>query len=368
MLKKLSLKNFTAFRQVNLEFSNGLNVIVGENGSGKTHLLKLGYLLSNIWDAQVKSRQGLSKEAIERYISERLQNIFKPDKIGNLCRNGSDGKSVVSGLVIGSIPTVSITMPGETVLPSLGDNIEWGFRFTDRSETKAIVDDLPKRLTTNAVYGRSVFLPSKEMVSFFEGFLPLYETHELQFDETFRDLALRLSIPKLKEPPQMIGDLLAELSTAIGGEIVLEGGRFYIKSHGSKKQLEITLLAEGLRKLATILQLIENGSLKAGGTLFWDEPEANLNPRLIRLVAKALINLSINGIQVIVATHSLFLLRELEIQSTKMGLEEGGHKYFALKLSDKGVLVKQGESVDDIDPLILLDESLLQSERFIEQG
>ena len=43
MLEWLSLKNFTAFPEARLEFSKHLNVIVGENGVGKTHLLKLPY-------------------------------------------------------------------------------------------------------------------------------------------------------------------------------------------------------------------------------------------------------------------------------------------------------------------------------------
>jgi len=271
-------------------------------------------------------------------------------------------------VVEGSIPTVSITTQGESALPPVEDNIEWAFRFSDRAEKKVNVDKLQERLTSNANYGRSVYLPSKEMVSFFDGFLSLYETHELQFDETFRDLALKLSSPKLKEKPQLLGQLLIELGDAIGGEIVLEGGRFYTVSGKKKQRREITLLAEGLRKLATVMQLIENGSLQSGGTLFWDEPEANMNPRLIRLVVKALISLSNSGIQVIIATHSLFLLREMEIQLADAKLANISQQYFSLKVAPKGVLVKQASSVEEIEPLVLLDESLLQSERFMEQG
>ena len=40
-LQAVTLKNFTAFGESRLRFSPGLNVIVGENGLGKTHLLKL---------------------------------------------------------------------------------------------------------------------------------------------------------------------------------------------------------------------------------------------------------------------------------------------------------------------------------------
>jgi recombinational DNA repair ATPase RecF len=43
MLDRLELENFTVFREVNLDFSPGLNVFVGPNATGKTHILKLLY-------------------------------------------------------------------------------------------------------------------------------------------------------------------------------------------------------------------------------------------------------------------------------------------------------------------------------------
>ena len=43
MLESLSVDNFTAFGSKELKFAGGLNVFVGENGTGKTHLLKLPY-------------------------------------------------------------------------------------------------------------------------------------------------------------------------------------------------------------------------------------------------------------------------------------------------------------------------------------
>ncbi|WP_022949217.1 AAA family ATPase [Methylohalobius crimeensis] len=369
MLSNLNLTNFTVFKKANLRFSEGLNVIVGENGTGKTHLLKLGYLISTIWETQVKDRSSfISKESIERHVSERLLHIFKPERIGNLTTGGSRKGTSVNGTVTGSIPTVTIRMPHEPPMPPMDDEITWAFQFSDRAETKVSIDQLPERLTSNAIYGRSVYLPSKEMISFFEGFISLYETRELSFDETFRDLAVKLSSPRLKERPEFIGKLLERLGNAIGGDVILEGGRFYTvyTVRGKKRQRrEITLLAEGLRKLATIMQLLDNGSLQPGGTLFWDEPETNLNPRLIKLVAEALFLLCCHGIQVILATHSLFLLRELEILSGKEEFQNVGQRYFALKTTSGGVIISQGGTPEDIDPLILLDESLEQSDRFL---
>jgi predicted ATP-dependent endonuclease of OLD family len=43
MFKRMTISNLTVFPQASLEFGDNLNVIVGENGSGKTHLLKMAY-------------------------------------------------------------------------------------------------------------------------------------------------------------------------------------------------------------------------------------------------------------------------------------------------------------------------------------
>ncbi|WP_204369100.1 AAA family ATPase [Methylocucumis oryzae] len=111
------------------------------------------------------------------------------------------------------------------------------------------------------------------------------------------------------------------MHTNIGGSLKLEGGKFYLITPGAK-QREITLVAEGVRKIATLIHLLENGSLEVGDTLFWDEPESNLNPKLIKDVAVALLLLCQNGIQVIVGTHSYFLLKEFDLLS-----RSGKNKY-----------------------------------------
>lgn len=47
MLKTLNIKQFTVFQDARFEFSPGLNVIVGDNGTGKIHVIKLGHLFSS---------------------------------------------------------------------------------------------------------------------------------------------------------------------------------------------------------------------------------------------------------------------------------------------------------------------------------
>ena len=40
--------------------------------------------------------------------------------------------------------------------------------------------------------------------------------------------------------------------------------------------------------------------------MFWDEPEANINPKYIPVLAELLIMLETEGVQIFVSTHELF--------------------------------------------------------------
>ena len=46
--RSLRLQNFTAFADATFEFVPGVNVLVGENGTGKTHALKALYGLNDL--------------------------------------------------------------------------------------------------------------------------------------------------------------------------------------------------------------------------------------------------------------------------------------------------------------------------------
>ena len=150
----------------------------------------------------------------------------------------------------------------------------------------------------------------------------------------------------------------------MGGSIELNpSGQFYLKL--SSGNMEMHLVAEGLRKLATVARLIATGSLLDKGYLFWDEPEANLNPKIAKTVAKTILQIAASGIQVFIATHSLFLLRELHIH------QQGDYKTldtrcFGLHLGPDGVVnVQQGSTMDDIGDISALDEELAQSDRYL---
>ncbi len=94
------------------------------------------------------------------------------------------------------------------------------------------------------------------------------------------------------------------------------GEEFFLKS--AKGSIEFTLLAEGYRKLALLWLLTRNGVLLSDRqtVLFWDEPGANPNPRLMGKVVDFLLQLRRCGVQIFLATHDYVDLKEFDLRRT----------------------------------------------------
>jgi energy-coupling factor transporter ATP-binding protein EcfA2 len=344
-IKSLRLKNLTVFQDVHLKFSNGLNLIAGENGSGKTHVLKMCYSIVDSCtslDPTVAERQP-SKAELAVSVAKKLVGVFRPDELGRLVRRQPGRNRCEVRCFFTKLRTIK-------------------FSFNTTSKKEVTIDQCPSKW----VEKRPVYLPPRELLTIAPGFVSLYENTHLEFEETYRDTCLLLGSPLARGPREnSIKDLLLPIEEAMGGKVESDAtGRFYLKTAAGK--MEMHLVAEGLRKLAMVARLIATGQLIDKGFLFWDEPEANLNPKVIKNVAKTILHLCGNGIQVFVATHSLFLMRELDILLQTDEFKDTPARFFGLHPGEKGVEVKQGDSIDDIGEIAALQEELSQSDRYLE--
>lgn len=344
MLKRMVIDNFTVFGHAELEFGQ-LNVIHGENGTGKTHLLKLAYAL---WATEKPlTTSGApdvpTKDYLDREVARKLKGVFRPDSLGRLARR-------VQGTTRCEI---------RARFRSSAQNINLSFHTTAQKQVD--VTKVPQTWAKKS----AIFLPTREALSIFPGFVALYESQDLGLDETWRDLCQALDTRRSAgQPTVAIQQRMAPLERAIGGKLAYDGKRFVLRVDGGGN-FEIDLIAEGQRKIGTIAWLLANDKLPAGSGLFWDEPEANLNPKLIRVVAKAIVELAAAGVQVFIATHSLFLLRELELLSTSPSGRTFDWRHFGLFQGTNGVDVKQAALATDAGSPTALDESLGQSERYL---
>ena len=347
MLKSLQLANFTVFPSAKMNFGKNLNVIVGENGSGKSHLLKAAYSALAVVASQQYRRNGATprgKPQLERDIANKLLAVLRPDGLGRLVRR-QRGRNKCS-------VTCALGAPDQVLK----------FKFSTLAKTEVTLECFPSQPQEKV----PVFLPTRELLTIAPGFVSLYETTHLSFEETWRNTCILLQSPLARGPrAAQIKGLLAPLEAAMGGTVELdEAGRFYLNQESGR--MEMHLVAEGLRKLAMLARLIATGSLLDKGCLFWDEPESNLNPKIIKTVARTILQLAVGGIQIFIATHSLFLMRELHILKLRE-FQWLDSRCFGLHVGSKGAVeVLEGKSMDDIGSIAALDEDLQQSERYID--
>lgn len=343
MIEKIKVKHFTIINDEIIQFVQGLNVVIGENGVGKSHILKLVYTLVSVLHQAKIEAISPNKQMLQKKIAEKLLNIFRPDALGRLVRRGMGRQRCEI----------------EIFFTNSRNNLS--FNFSSASKTDVNITKMPSSFLEDA----PIFFPTREVLSIFPGFADLYRNRHMEFDETYYDLCLALEAKPLRGPRfNDVKPLLEPLEEIIGGTIRVDNGRFYLAILG-KGNMEISLVAEGIRKVAMLAYLITNGALKDKGTLFWDEPETNLNPKLIKEVAKSLLSLAKSEIQVFIATHSLFLLRELEILSN-MASDNIPQRYIVLNGQADSIQVLQSFTIEEAEPIVSLDEALEQSDRYLD--
>ena len=280
-----------------LQFGDGINVLLGQNGTGKTTLLKMIYAATQ-W----------SNEQVDENKSKNLLQFFSNN--------------------LKDLDEESISHHG------LLDYEGWRHR------------NIP-----------SVFIPATEMLSHAKGFLALNQKFKMPFDATQIDIIVNASLPEVREEPAALHGVLEKISEAIGGTVIMEDDAFYVlKKEGYK--VDFSLEAEGLRKLGLLWKLIRNGLLEPGSVLLWDEPEANLNPELYPLVANILLELQKNGVQIFVATHSYNFAKYLEIRRSE---KEQVRFHNLYKNENQVVVPSSADRMDDLEQnhIMMADNALL---------
>lgn len=353
MLAELKINDFTTFADVTFDFVPGVNVVIGENGAGKSHLLKLAYALSAASHAASKEATPPTKTALQKTIATKLKGVFRPDTLGRLVRSHR-ARGVQGGRAVAAVD-----------IKFAGGADPWQFNFSSVAnvEVKLGGEATPKAF----LQAEPIFIPTKEAISMFPGFLALYRGRELAIDETYFDLCMALEAAPLRGPRlEAIKQLLDPIEEKLGGTVIRKGDSFYLDN--DQGTTEMPLVAEGVRKIATLAHLLRNGALTRRGIVFWDEPESNLNPKLIRAVAAMLMNLAAQGVQVVLATHSFFLIKELELMRARSDAgQQAAVRFFTLGMNaSNGPIFEQGDRLSDITNIVALDEELAQYDRELQ--
>ncbi|MGO7078404.1 ATP/GTP-binding protein [Rhizobium johnstonii] len=338
MITNLRFENFTAFEGLQLSLSPRVNVVIGSNGTGKTHLLKAIYGLGSACQLQLG---GKSDKELAAVISQKFLRIFSPeeDKVGTLHAAGAQAPARLS-LVMSDESRVAISFSGRSKNLQMDLNADGA-----------------------AASLQPVFIPTKEVLSLVRGMRhPSHDraTVEMIFDDGYIDLAELLVRPgfdehlsRLEEDPRL-SSIIRQLVALVGGRYLwtndnafkFQPGLYEERADPSRSAATTAqayqdstvtrfvakgreafssgMTAEGYRKIGVLHRLLCNGSINPGKTsvLLWDEPEANLNPKLMKKLVQVLLELSRNGQQIILATHDYVLLKWLDLLMDRKGKED----------------------------------------------
>ena len=334
MIECLELKNFTAFTGLTLDFSSKINVIIGENGTGKTHLLKAAYGLC-AGAPLFKNKPDTSKDGLEAALTAKLLRLFMPldDKLGKMHRQGAADQAYLSARFAG----------GQKIAAT----------FFNNSKALAVQNSA----NYEQYQAEAVFIPTKEVLSLVKGMTDKTHDHktvELIFDDGYVDLANAMMKSGHEDTETLVNldprlnAIIPQLVGLIGGRYQWENGGFcfqagkYVEKASPKRtkakaaqmyqdstvtEFEATsghlyssgMTAEGFRKVGILHRLLSNGTISPGtsGPLFWDEPESNMNPKLMKSLVQILLELSRNGQQIILATHDYVLLKWFDLLMEK---------------------------------------------------
>lgn len=295
MISQIHAENFAVFEKLRWPRPTQMNVLVGENDTGKSHLLKLLYgIARSVQEHEQQKAQG--RETWKEVLARKLRETFQPPdlSLGKLVHKGEDDLEV------------EMRVMEESVYFSYG-----------RSTRKQITDANTPRVENAPT---SLFFPPKEVLTALDAIAATREQLSISgFGDTYLDLikALRLPGTQGRVREGLYEDVVQEMETLLDGELRREDDEFVFRRGNEKYGMSQT--AEGIKKIGILTHLIRNRSINEGSILFFDELEANLHPRASARLVEMLHAMSQEGIQVFIATHDYFVLKKLELIAREYG-------------------------------------------------
>ena len=274
-----------------------INVIIGKNDTGKTGLLKLLY--STVKSLEIFSLKS-TEVSFKKELADKIYDTFMPRKngLGDLVMKGSKDKLEVS----------------ITIIDNNGKyNQDIYYSFGERAE-KSISNCLEPsgKLPNNSI--NALFVPAKEVLTAFNDIRNIRENfYGVGFDDTYLDLIKALNLETTKG--RVANELSAvnkSIENLFEGKIEQTGDKeqpFSFKK--GNQQFAMQMTAEGIKKIGILTTLINNRQLGKGTILFMDEPETALPPDAIRQMVEMLVAMSKAGVQIFIATHSYFVIKQL---------------------------------------------------------
>ena len=292
IINKIKLENYTVFNSIQIDFNRGINIFIGENGTGKTHLLKVLYSACQCADPKIS-------------FAYKIVSVMLPDdyNISRLISRKQGNRR--ASIRVTAMDELQDSPENKLLTASFcGKTSKWNADVTGEHSWEAAFNGVS-----------SIFIPAKEILSHSYNLNAAAEKNNVRFDATYTDIinAAKIDISVGRNSTAK-NKMLSRIQELIHGKVYYDAKRdeFYLKNENSKQ--EFNLVAEGIRKMALLWQLIKNGTMEKGSVLFWDEPEANINPAYVSVIVEMLLELQRKGVQIFVSTHDYMLATYFDVR------------------------------------------------------
>lgn len=305
MAKHIEIRNFRGFKNADVPDCRLINIVVGENGSGKTAFLEALFMVAgNSAELALRTRQWRGFEGVNlsgtrsqvaRDLWADLFYEFSESAKASVKLLGTDAHKRSLEILFGSFPprgnagTAKAQMRGPDVLDiDLGVRFEWrGPSNRNHSSSVSLEDGKLKISIPSAAPVESAFFAANQMYSSAEA--------ASRFSALSKTFAIDEVVKDFREHFPVVRGLSLEMA---GGAPMI-----FAEVEGRNQKVPLNFLSGGMTKLSSILFAIP--AFK-GGIIMIDEIENGFYYRRFPLIWASILKFCKQyDVQIFASTHSL---------------------------------------------------------------